>query len=89
VKLDNAPKADPHTFLRIDWKPDIDRLTQDQLFHLPINHGHRPLARGDSTVDLVVHKKHVLNVLEINVDIADTSSLWFEATNGELSEGSI
>ncbi|KAH4043321.1 hypothetical protein HBI56_213740 [Parastagonospora nodorum] len=89
VKLDVAPKADPHTFLRIDWKPDVDSLTQDQVFHLPVDHSHGALARVDSMIDLVVHKKPALKILEINADATDASSLWFEATSGELSEGSV
>ncbi|KAL7803491.1 beta-ketoacyl synthase domain-containing protein [Trichoderma aethiopicum] len=58
VKLDVAPKPDPHVFDRISWQPDISLLTQDQMI----------------VIDLVAHKKPALRVLEINLDEADTST---------------
>ena len=75
AKLDTGVKADPHTFDRISWKPDVTFLTRDQLDHLPA------ATAGDKiqlVVDLIAHKKPTLRVLEVNLDLADASSLWFE-----------
>ncbi|KAK3292170.1 uncharacterized protein B0H64DRAFT_466731 [Chaetomium fimeti] len=68
LKLDVPPRADPHTFVRVEWKPDVTLLSQDQLLHA---------AGLDGLVDLIAHKTPSLRVLEVNLDAADTSSLWF------------
>ncbi|PSR80443.1 hypothetical protein BD289DRAFT_484972 [Coniella lustricola] len=77
TKLDVGPKADPHTFHSVTWKPDICTLTQDQLIHLQYDMpaGSRKI---DNVLDLIAHKNPLMKVLEINLDHGDTSSLWFE-----------
>jgi acyl transferase domain-containing protein len=75
AKLDQGLKADPHTFDRIAWKPDVTFLTSDQLDRLPAD---TAADKIQLVVDLIAHKKPTLNVLEINLDSTDASSLWFE-----------
>lgn len=67
AKLDTGVQADPHTFDRIVWKPDVTFLTQEQLSD----------RNAESVIGLVAHKKPALRVLEANFS-HDTSSLWFE-----------
>ncbi|KXX76491.1 Lovastatin diketide synthase LovF [Madurella mycetomatis] len=79
TKLDVGPRPDPHTFHRVSWKPDVSLLTRDQLLYLtPDQVGETKL---DTIIDLVAHKKPTLNVLEVNLDGNDTSSLWFQGTD--------
>ena len=76
VRLDVAPKPDPHTFHRVSWKPDITFLTQDQMMYLTPQ---KASTKLDTVVDLIAHKKPALKVLEVNLEDADTSCMWFEA----------
>ncbi|KAL7787165.1 beta-ketoacyl synthase domain-containing protein [Trichoderma ceciliae] len=78
VKLDVPPKPDPHVFDRISWQPDISLLTQDQMMYLDV--GNAP-TMIDRVIDLAAHKKPDLRVLEVNLDEADASCLWFGAGN--------
>lgn len=78
VELDTGVKADPHTFDQIAWKPDITFLTQDKLSQLPAS---SPSDRIHHVIDLVAHKQPALRVLEVNLDAADTSSLWFDVSD--------
>lgn len=80
IKLDVAPKADPHTFHSVSWKPDITFMTPDQMIYLSSD---KESTKLDTVVDLIAYKKPALKVLEINLDDADTSCIWFEA--GDLS----
>ncbi|KAI1375608.1 hypothetical protein F4677DRAFT_112302 [Hypoxylon crocopeplum] len=79
VKLDVLLKPDTHTFDRIAWKPDISLLTQDQLAYLMPEDA--STTKLDMLIDLIAHKKPMLKVLEINLDEADTSCLWFETND--------
>lgn len=76
VKIDVEKKPDPHTFNCVSWKPDISLLTQDQLMYLdPEDVGQA--SKIDAVIDLIAHRRPMLKVLEINLDTADKSSLWF------------
>ncbi|KAK4113196.1 hypothetical protein N656DRAFT_730717 [Canariomyces notabilis] len=75
VRLDVDEKPDPHVFHTVTWKPDISLLTQHQLTFL----SSESASRLETVIDLVAHKKPALKVVEINLDGADTSSLWFQA----------
>ncbi|KAK3348484.1 putative polyketide synthase [Neurospora tetraspora] len=80
VKIDVERQPDPHTFDFVSWKPDISLLTQDQLMYLdPEDVGQA--FKVDAVIDLIAHKKPLLRVLEVNLDEADTSSLWFSPTD--------
>lgn len=75
IKLDTDEKPDPHVFQRVTWKPDISLLAQDQLRVVSADSA----SQLDTILDLVAHKNPVLNVLELNVDDSDASTLWFSA----------
>ncbi|RYP39087.1 hypothetical protein DL767_002350 [Monosporascus sp. MG133] len=79
VKLDVLLKPDPHTFDRVIWKPDVSLLTQDQMMYLAPDDA--STTKLDMVIDLIAHKKPMLKVLEINLDEADTSCLWFETSD--------
>ncbi|KAI1271763.1 hypothetical protein F5Y07DRAFT_329734 [Xylaria sp. FL0933] len=74
-KLDVAPKPDVHTFHSVVWKPDVGFLTQDQAKLIVPQRGS---TRLDTMLDLIAHKKPSLHILELNLDEADTSCLWFD-----------
>lgn len=76
IKLDVAPKPDPHTFHSVVWKPDITFFTQDQIMWLIPNSASN---KFDTVVDLIAYKKPALRVLEVNLEDADTSCIWFGA----------
>ncbi|RWA11448.1 hypothetical protein EKO27_g3681 [Xylaria grammica] len=75
AKLDTAPKPDPHTFHSIVWKPDISFLTPDQAKCIAPQSGS---SRLETMLDLIAHKKPSLRILEVNLDEADTSCIWFD-----------
>ncbi|KAK8033522.1 polyketide synthase [Apiospora marii] len=81
VKIDVPPKPDPHTFDRISWKPDVSLLSQDQLAYLEVEEHEAPSevepSKLHAVIDLIAHKKPMLKVLEVNLDEADTTSVWF------------
>lgn len=85
VKIDVPPKPDPHTFDRISWKPDVSLLTQDQLAYLEVAEHEVPTevepSKLHAVIDLIAHKKPMLKVLEVNLDEADTTSVWFGPDN--------
>ncbi|KAI0399293.1 hypothetical protein F4802DRAFT_610970 [Xylaria palmicola] len=78
AKVDVAPKPDPHTFHSVIWKPDVSFLTQDQVKCVAPQSGS---TRLDTILDLIAHKKPSRHVLELNLDEADTSCLWFDKGN--------
>ena len=80
VKLDVAPRPDPHTFHCISWKPDITFFDQDQMMHLEPGDASNKV---DTVIDMVAHKKPSLNVLEVSLDENNPSCIWFGA--GDLS----
>lgn len=75
AKLDTTFKVDPHVFNQISWKPDISFLTQDQLSYLETDDS---VNKVDLVIDLIGHKKPALRVVEVNLGLTDSSSLWFE-----------
>ncbi|KAK3307388.1 uncharacterized protein B0T15DRAFT_484525 [Chaetomium strumarium] len=84
LKLDVPPRPDPHTFLRVEWKPDVTLLSQDQL----LLQNAAGQDRVDGLIDLVAHKTPSLRVLEVNLDAADRSSLWFPEAAAAAEAGS-
>lgn len=78
AKLDMAPKPDLHTFHSAIWNPDISFLTQAQVKCLTPHSGSNRL---DTILDLIAHKKPSRRILELNLDEADTSCLWFDRGN--------
>lgn len=74
VRLDVAPKPDPHTLHSVVWKPDISVLTQDQMMFLAPTHGSKKL---DTVIDLIAYKTPTLKVLEVNLHDGDASCFWF------------
>lgn len=58
-----------HVITRSMWNPDITFLSEE---HLSKNTG-----TVQRIVDLIVHKKPALKVMEINLGSTDTSSIWF------------
>lgn len=78
TRLDVAPKPDPHTFHQVSWRPDITFFNQDQMMYLTPD---KESSKTDTIIDLIAHKKPALNVLEVNLDNIDTSSLWFGVNN--------
>lgn len=78
IDVDRPPNL--HTSDYVSWKPDISLLTQDQVMYLdPADFDQT--CKLDAVIDLVAHKKPLLRVLEINLDEADTSSLWLAPTD--------
>ncbi|KAI0534837.1 hypothetical protein GGR58DRAFT_519918 [Xylaria digitata] len=84
VKLDVAPKHDLHTFNSVIWKPDITLLTQDQIKGIAMED-----SSHSSEIDVVIHliasKNPALKVMEINLDEADTSCVWFEGAGDSIA----
>lgn len=79
VKLDVPPNPDPHTFCGVTWKPDITLMSDVQI--------QQSLSDKDklaTLIDLAAFKKPSCNVLEINLDETDTSSLWFGSGDKSL-----
>ncbi|KAL8841188.1 MAG: hypothetical protein Q9170_001042 [Blastenia crenularia] len=84
IKLDVAPKHDPHTFHSVSWRPDITHLTPDQMMYLTPE---QSSTKIDTVIDLIAHKKPALKVLEINLHDTGTSTLWFDAGNFSARAG--
>lgn len=78
VKLDVMLEPDPHTLNHVVWQPDVTLLTQDQLVHLAAQQESPRAGKLDTMINLVAHKKPMLNVLEVNLDEEDATSVWFE-----------
>ncbi|KAK4184568.1 hypothetical protein QBC35DRAFT_48282 [Podospora australis] len=83
VKLDADPKADPHTFDAIQWRPDVALLTQDQVEDLLSgNKDGVNNAAPDALLDIIAHKNPLLKVLEVSLDddvATGVLSLWLGA----------
>ncbi|KAK0635463.1 hypothetical protein B0T17DRAFT_485578 [Bombardia bombarda] len=75
AKLDVIQKPDPHVFDTVSWKPDITFLSQDKWARLDSATSETEVS---TIIDLVAHKKPALKVLEVSLDPADASSIWFE-----------
>lgn len=67
-----------HTFARSMWKPDITFLSPGQLPNIGFEES---LSTLQQVVDLIVHKKSTLKVMEVDLGRADISSVWFEDTD--------
>ncbi|KAK4223155.1 hypothetical protein QBC38DRAFT_58577 [Podospora fimiseda] len=78
IRLDVDEKPDPHVFHAVTWKPDISLLTQDQLTYLSLPGGTESDSRINHVIDLISHKKPALKIIEIDLDEAQASSLWFQ-----------
>ncbi|TGO18312.1 hypothetical protein BPAE_0387g00010 [Botrytis paeoniae] len=68
-----------HTFTRSMWKPDITFLSPIQLASLSVVDGATSILH--QIIDLIAHKKPTLKVMEIDMDLVNTSSVWFEGIN--------
>ncbi|PLB47777.1 polyketide synthase 2 [Aspergillus steynii IBT 23096] len=79
AKLDAGPQPGPHTLHQVVWQPDISLLTQEQLRCLS-HSGHRIAT----ILNLASHRSPTLRVLEVNLEVEDTSSVWFES-GGDLA----
>lgn len=87
-------REDPHaahSYSRVDWKPDVTHIRQDQLLGLRIE-----AARSDSKnyrlpmtvsqiVDMVAHRKPNLRVMEFQMAFPELESVWLE---GDALDGS-
>ena len=75
-KLDTGEGSQAtHVYNRVIWKPDVTFLSQVQLPSLEIE---KPTSKLNHVIDLVAHKKPGLKVMEVNLSLNDTSSIWFE-----------
>ncbi|KAJ8132252.1 hypothetical protein O1611_g1372 [Lasiodiplodia mahajangana] len=79
VKLDVVLKPDAHTFDHVIWRPDVSLLTQDQLIRFNPNNVSK--SKLDSVIDLVAHKKPMLDVLEVSLGHSEKSTLWFKTSD--------
>ncbi len=87
-------REDPHaahSYSRVDWKPDVTHLRQDQLLCLRTENTSND-SKDDqlsSTVsqfiDLIAHKKPNLRVMEFQMAFPDLESLWLEGDQFENS----
>ncbi|KAL5456401.1 hypothetical protein PMIN06_003908 [Paraphaeosphaeria minitans] len=71
-KLDaHDDSADTHSFMRVDWKPDVAYLEGEAL--------QRYFRSGDgkqkSALELLIHRDPAVDVLEVNL-LGDTESMW-------------
>ncbi len=75
-KLDTGEGSQAkHVYNRSIWRPDITFLSQAQLPYLEIENS---TSKLNHVIDLVAHKKPGLKVMEVNLSLHDTSSIWFE-----------
>jgi acyl transferase domain-containing protein len=63
-----------HTLNCVTWRPDVTFISSQQPF--PSIKSDLPETL-DYLIDLVAHKKPGLNILEINLDSGDESTVWF------------
>ncbi|KAI1452126.1 reducing type I polyketide synthase [Annulohypoxylon moriforme] len=88
TELDYKDAILSHTFAQMTWDADITFLSKPRFDYL-VNAGtwdsvprnntvERGLAIAQRFIDMAAHKNPNLSILEINLDPADTSSLWLE-----------
>jgi len=72
IEVGDTEKAG-HTFTRLTWNADVDTL-----FKTPESVAQQYLATKEigDVIDLVVHKRPGLAVMELNLNTEDTSSIW-------------
>ena len=76
-----------HSYSQVAWKPDITCLTQEKLSDLLSGEpgGRAPHADGQPTgklkqlIDLIAHKKPNLKVMEVNIVVGDSTSVWLDS----------
>lgn len=86
-KLDVALKTSEHSYGQLYWQPDITFLKQENVFNLAcFSEQESPTSDSlvNNFVDMIVHKIPNLNVMEINIDPNDNSSLWFNEGNVDM-----
>lgn len=75
-KLDTGERSQSnHVYNRSVWRPDVTFLSQAQLPSLEIE---KSTSKLNHVIDLIAHKKPGLKVMEVNLSLSDTSSIWFE-----------
>ena len=74
MEMNNDQKP-PHQFMRVDWDADIDMLMQDETL---AGTSWLDTKTIQQIIDLIVHKKPGLSVLEVNLSILDGSNFWME-----------
>lgn len=82
-------REDPHaahSYSRIDWKPDITLIKQDQVQGLRIEttsndskDDQLPMT-FNQVLDMIAHKKPNLRVMEFQMAFPDLESLWLEGS---------
>ena len=78
-KLDTGKGSQAtHIYNRSIWRPDVTFLSQAQLPYLEIE---KSTSKLNHVIDLVAHKKPGLKVMEVNLSLNDTSSIWFEVAD--------
>ncbi|KAI1319318.1 putative polyketide synthase [Xylariaceae sp. FL0255] len=78
IRLDVEENPDTHVFQTVAWHPDISFLDRDRLLTV---HSEAQ-ERSDiiqTAIDFVAAKKPTLNVLEMNLEGLDDSTLWARA----------
>ncbi|PYI04018.1 putative PKS-like enzyme [Aspergillus sclerotiicarbonarius CBS 121057] len=68
-----------HTYMQLDWKPDITSLSQEQLCEL-FNAGKTEATL--SPIELLVHKKPNLKVVEFNM-LPSAESVWLNSLDAK------
>ncbi|KAK4214121.1 polyketide synthase [Rhypophila decipiens] len=112
ARLDADRKPDGHVFDTVVWKPDVDLLTLTQLTSSTFDFippgpmfsdqhgtfGTRGKSKLDILLDLVAHKRPLLHVLEVRLQVADEqtsdgdsqrdiSSLWLTSDTTPSKQG--
>jgi hypothetical protein len=74
METSDAEKV-PHQFMHVKWNADIDMLMQSEPTLSATWLGSKTVQE---VIDLVVHKRPELHVLEVNLGLLDGSNQWFE-----------
>lgn len=74
-----------HTFTRLAWNADVDML-----FGMKSPAAQSQLSTTDfeDMINLVVHKKPGLSVIELNLDMEDDSSVWADSKRSAMRSAS-
>ncbi|KAI1212630.1 reducing type I polyketide synthase [Annulohypoxylon truncatum] len=86
TELDYKDTSLSHTYTRITWDADITLLSEPGFNYLVDSSGNateKISSIAQRFIDLAAHKNPNLNVLEINLDPTDTSSLWLEENTSD------
>ncbi|RDW89666.1 putative polyketide synthase [Coleophoma cylindrospora] len=79
-----------HSYCRVDWKPDVTFLNQENIRRLPANDIYSSTAdpsfsKINQIIDLVAHKKPNLKIMEVTMIPGEVSSLWLDGDNFDKS----